>query len=214
MHAADADPGAADAKRYLPNGVMTDASDNYEQFTQHVMEALTGVTVHHQRVYTGRVSKRDIKVDVSFNYTIADGADILFLVQCKCHNHSVPVDEVEEFHSKIDDIGAHKGIMVTTVGFQEGAIKTARGRGIALALLTTEHQPGELIYVVNAAGPAKPEPANEGFWQGNLRGPLDNYDGGYRFESMGQFLGMLCLDAYEQQRRQQIAAWEREHGSR
>ena len=194
--------------------IMTIISDNYEQFTQKVVESLVGVTVHHQRVYTGRVSKRNIKVDVSFNYTIADGADVLFLVECKCYNHLVPVDEVEEFHSKIDDIGAHKGIMVTTVGFQEGAIKTARGRGIALALLTTEHQPGELTYVVNSVGSAKPTPANTNFWQGNFRGPLDNYDGGYRFESMGQFLGMLCFDAYEEQRQQQVAAWEREHGNR
>jgi hypothetical protein len=47
-------------------------------------------------------------------------------------------------------------------------------------------------------------------WQGNFRGPLDNYGGGYRFESMGQFLGMLCMDAYEQRRQEQIAEWERE----
>lgn len=193
---------------------MTITSDNYEKFTRKVIKSLVGVTVHHQRVYTGRLSKRKIKVDVSFNHNIAGGADVLFLVECKCYNHSVSVGEVEEFHSKIDDIGAHKGIMVTTVGFQEGAIKTARGRRIALALLTTEHQPGELIYVVNSASPAKLAPANTGFWQGNFRGPLDNYDGGFRFESMRQFLGMLCLDAYEEQRQQQIAAWKREHGSR
>jgi hypothetical protein len=188
---------------------MTSNSDNYEQFTRQVMASLVGVTVHHQRVYTGRVSQRDIKVDVSFNYMIA-GADLLFLVECKCYGHSVPVDDVEEFHSKIDDIGAHKGIMVTTVGFQDGAVKTARGRGIALALLTTEQQPGELRYVVNSAGPSKPMPANGGFWQGNFRGPLDSYDGGFRFESMGQFLGMLCMDANEKERLERVAAFERE----
>ncbi len=193
---------------------MTTASENYELFIKRVMESLVGVTVHHQRIYTGRVSKRDIKVDVSFNYTIAKGADVLFLVECKCYNHSVSVDEVEEFHSKIDDIGAHKGIMVTTVGFQEGAIKTAKGRGIALALLTTEHQPGELRYIVNAAGTVSFKPSNKEFWQGNLRGPLDNYDGGSRFESMSQFLGMLCLDAYEEQRQKQVEAWNREHGGK
>lgn len=188
---------------------MSNDSDAYEQFTQQVINELVGVTVHHRKVYIGRVSQRDIVIDVSFNYSIA-GSDLLFLVECKCYNHAVPVDDVEEFHSKINDIGAHKGIMVTTVGFQSGAIKTAKGRGIALALLTNEHQKGELVYVVNAAGPVKRPPPNEGFWQGNFRGPLDNYDGGYRFESMSQFLGMLCMDAYEQQRQEQIAAWERE----
>jgi hypothetical protein len=173
---------------------MSNESDDYEQFTKRVIEELVGVTVHHQKVYRGRISQRDIKIDVSFNYTIA-GADLLFLVECKCYNHAVPVDDVEEFHSKIDDIGAHKGIMVTTVGFQDGTIRTAKGRGIALALLTKEHQEGELVYVVNRIGPMTTPPSNEGFWQGNFLGPLGCYDGGLRFESMGQFLGMLVMDA-------------------
>ena len=191
---------------------MTTTSDDYEKFIQQVIASLVGVTVHHQRVYTGRISQRDIKIDVSFDYDIA-GANLLFLVECKCYGHSVPVDDVEEFHSKIDDIGAHKGIMVTTVGFQEGAVKTARGRGIALALLTTEQQPGELRYVVNSAGSYKPMVENREFWQGNFRGPLDSYDGGFRFESIGQFLGLLCLDAGEQQRQERVAAWKREMGA-
>jgi hypothetical protein len=184
---------------------MTDTSHAYEQFTQRVMQSLLDVVVHHQRVYTGRISQREIKVDVSFTYNVV-GADLLFLVECKCYGHSVAVDEVEEFHSKIDDIGAHKGIMVTTVGFQEGAIKTARGRGIALAILTTQHQPGELVYVVNSLQAPMPTPPHEGFWQGNLRGPLNSYEGGLRFESIGQFLGMLCLDAMDQDRQPRAAS--------
>lgn len=191
---------------------MTNIPKDYELFVKQVMESLTGVTVHHQQVYTGRISKRKIKVDVSFNYKIAKGANVLFLVECKCYNHSVSVDEVEEFHSKIDDIGAHKGIMVTTVGFQKGTIKAARGRGISLALITTEHQPGEMRYVVNAAGSFSFRPASENFWQGNFRGPLDNYGSGFRFESMSQFLGMLCFDAVEEQWQKQVEAWNREHG--
>ncbi|MFC1572439.1 restriction endonuclease [Candidatus Eisenbacteria bacterium] len=191
---------------------MTTPSENYEQFTQRVIGSLVGVDVHRGHIYTGRVSKRQIKVDVSFAYSIANGANVLFIVECKCYNRRVPVDDVEEFHSKLDDIGAHKGIMVTTVGFQRGAIETARGRGIALALLTSEFQPGELRYVVNATTTAKPGRDGGQFWQGNLRGPRSNYDGGFRFEGIGQFLGLLCLDAVEEQRQKGIAAWEREHG--
>lgn len=116
---------------------MTKESTIYVVFTQLVIEELVGVTVHHHRVFKGRISQRDIKIDVSFNYSVA-GSNLLFLVECKCYNHSVPVDDVEEFHSKIDDIGAHKGIMISTIGFQEGAIKAATGRGIALALLTKD----------------------------------------------------------------------------
>jgi hypothetical protein len=190
---------------------MTKTSDNYELFTQQVISSLVGVAVHHQRIYTGRISQRKIKVDVSFNYSVA-GAELLFLVECKCYAHKVSVDDIEEFHSKIDDIGAHKGIMMTTVGYQSGAVKTARGRGIALALLTTEHQSGELRYIVNSATHPKPRPPSKKFWQGNFMGPLDNYDGGFRIEGIGQFLGMLCMDAMEKERQEKVAAFEREHG--
>ena len=83
--------------------------------------------------------------------------------------------------------------MVTTVGFQEGTIKTAKGRGIALVLLTKENQKGELEFIVNAAASPKQPLPNERFWQGNLRGPLDYFDGDLRFESMGQFLSFLVM---------------------
>lgn len=190
---------------------MTKESDGYEVFTQKVFSELVGVEVHHQRIYTGKVSQRNIKVDVSFNYSVA-GSDLLFLVECKHYAHPASVDDIEEFHSKIDDIGAHKGVMVTTVGYQDGAIKTARGRGIGLALLTTEHQPEELRYVVNSANPPRLPHNNSNFWQGNFKGPLDSYEGGLRFESMGQFLGMLCMDIMEQKRQEIAEAFKRGKG--
>jgi len=61
--------------------------------------------------------------------------------------------------------------MITTVGFQDGTVKTAKGRGIALALLTREHQEGELAYVVNKIGPVTIPPLNKGFWQGKFWPP-------------------------------------------
>jgi len=142
------------------------------------------------------------------------GARLLCVVECKCYSNSVSANEVEEFHSKLDDIGAHKGIMVTTVGFQDGAVKVAKGRGIALALLTKSHLPGELRYRVMAAAPPQPSTeTNERFWQGNLRGPLGEYRGGFRFESGPQFISMLFFDEYEEKRLQAVAQWEKEHGT-
>lgn len=176
---------------------MTKESTNYEIFTKKVIEEMTGVIVHHQRVYKGRISKRKIKVDVSFNYTVA-GSNLLFLIECKCYKHSVSVDDVEEFHSKIDDIGAHKGIMVTTIGFQEGAIKAAKGRGIALALLTKDRQKGEIEYIINSLTVPQLPPPHEGFWQGNFKGILGDYDGGFRFEKFSQFLGLIVVDEMTQ----------------
>src|SRR4030095_8843737 len=83
------------------------------------------------KTYTGRVSVRKIAMEVSFEAQLL-GAQILGLVECKCYKSRVEVSDVEEFHSKVDDIGAHKGIMFTTVGYESGAIKVAQGRGIVL----------------------------------------------------------------------------------
>ena len=191
---------------------MTAQSDAYEEFVQRVIAVLTGVQVHHKKQYVGRISHRVIVVDVSFEKSVA-GARLLILVECKCYAHAVSVDEVEEFHSKLDDVGAHKGIMVTTVGYQDGAVKVAEGRGIALAHLTEDETPGELRYRALAAAPKEPPPQTQkAFWQGNLRGLLGKYRGGFRFENPGEFLWALLLDEREAERLRVVARWEAEHG--
>ncbi len=192
---------------------MTATSDAYEEFVQQVMAALTGAQVHHKKPYVGRISHREIVVDVSFETSVA-GARLLCLVECKCYAHAVSVDEVEEFHSKLDDIGAHKGIMVTTIGYQEGAVKVAEGRGIALAVLTENHTPGELVYRTLAAAPRdQPLPTQKAFWQGNLRGPLGDYGRVFRFENTSQFFWSLFLDEREAERLRVVARWNAEHGT-
>lgn len=176
---------------------MTSNPEEYENFVSQVVSALVGFQVFEGRAYVGRISGRNIKVDVSFVLSIAGGADVLVLVECKHYKSKVPVDDVEEFHSKIDDIGAQKGILITTIGFQSGALKAAKGRRIALALLTKEPQPGEIRYVMARAGerelPLRRE--NRKFFQGNIKGVLGVDAGGIRFENGGSLIGMLLAEA-------------------
>jgi len=177
---------------------MSHFAEEYEVFVSQVVASLVGVDVFRGQTYVGRVTGRRIKVDVSFSLSMAGGAELLVLVECKHYSHRVPVDDVEEFHSKIDDIGAHKGIMITTVGFQAGALKAAKGRRIALALLTTEPQPGEIRYIMASADKrATPPPyrTNNQFLQGNVKGVLGAETGGLRFESGGGLIGMLLVEA-------------------
>ena len=119
----------------------------------------------------------------------------------------VPVNDVEEFHSKLDDIGAHKGIIVTTVGFQRGAVQTAKARGIALALLTKDPQKGELRYVVNAAAPPRQPEPSDNLFQGNIKPFGDwwggDHDGGFRFESFAQLWSFLALAEYEERKKRE-----------
>lgn len=61
---------------------------------------------------------------------------IILVFECKDYNGSIPVDDVEEFHAKLQQIGADntKGFIITRNGrFQRSAISYAKANGIALA---------------------------------------------------------------------------------
>jgi hypothetical protein len=181
-------------------------STEYEQFVKQVIEEISDGDIHvyHRREYVGKRSGRTIVVDVSFEMEVLGGARLLVLVECKRYSDKVKVDDVEEFHSKLDDIGAHKGIMLTTVGYQEGALKTARGRGIALALLTDKPQKGELKFITNAVSSAPRRYCSDKLLQGNFKPWGDfwggDHEAGFRFESFGQLLSVLYLSTTDRSR--------------
>jgi len=112
----------------------------YEQFVTRVCQELLscqGVQVYRQKEFVGRRSGRKIRVDACFEMGVL-GTRVLFVLECKCHNRRLCAGDVEEFCSKLQDIGAHKGIMFTTVGYQAGAQQAARGCGIGLAELSPD----------------------------------------------------------------------------
>ncbi len=182
---------------------MSKESDEYEVFARNVIQELTGptVTVHRQKPYTNRRTGAAIVIHVSFttNYI---GAALLFIVECKRHKNKVRVQDVRELRAIKDDLGAHKGIIITTKGFQKGAIEDAKANGIALAFLTVEPQKGELVFVVNVGQPTS---QFDGFWQGNIRSSRTDFDRGFRFEGRGSFFSLLMRDETE-------AAWREKMG--
>lgn len=171
-------------------------SVEYEKFVESVLATMVGAEVYRGKSYVGRITGRTIKVDVSFTIKVAGGASILILVECKCYGHNVPVDDVEEFHSKLDDIGAQKGIIVTTMGFQSGALKAAKGRRIALALITPNSASQELSFVVNADDDeAMYEPIRPDFMHGTIYGLVTDAPSGMNFMNFSQLVGILTLDS-------------------
>lgn len=176
----------------------------YELFIQQFCQELlscSGIQVYHLCEYTGRISQRKIKVDVSFETHVL-GAKVLVLVECKYYKSRVDVGDVEEFYSKLDDIGAHKGIIVTTIGFQDGAVKVAKGRGIALALLKEETNSSELHYITKGYDPDKHKMQEVSLFQGNLRpwGRFsgEDYKAGFRFDSVETMLKLLSFSLFDQ----------------
>lgn len=88
--------------------------------------------IFHRKHYKG-ASGQDYEIDVSFETFLAN-TRVLTLLECKCYSDKVGVDDVAEFAYKVRDIGAHKGIIVTTMGFESGAVTIAVREGLGLVI--------------------------------------------------------------------------------
>lgn len=54
------------------------------------------------------------------------------LAECKKYNKSISRDKVEILYSRLQSMGMNKGILISTSGFQSGAIQFAKSHGITL----------------------------------------------------------------------------------
>lgn len=98
-----------------------------------IYEQAAPIEIHHRRKYPGKRSGHEHEIDLSFSTEVA-GTTVLVLVECKAYRRRVPIEDVLAFAERIDDIDAHKGILVTLRGFQPGAERIAKARGIALVV--------------------------------------------------------------------------------
>ncbi len=86
--------------------------------------------------YFSRDRRKDITFDVSVEI-YRRGVSIPYWIwvwECKNYGHTVPVDDAEEFHAKLEQVGADrtKGSMITPIGFDSGTIEYAKSKGIGL----------------------------------------------------------------------------------
>jgi hypothetical protein len=80
------------------------------------------VVVRHKAKYWSDKRQSHIITDVSVEIRKPKQQECWFLwvIECKDIGKLVPVDDVEEFHSKMVQINAHKGTMVSRLGFGKG----------------------------------------------------------------------------------------------
>lgn len=87
--------------------------------------------------YYSKSRKKPIKTDVSLEVYIqgADEPYFIWIWECKDYQKQVPVDDIEEFHAKLEQIAIHKtkGTVVCRNGFQASAITYAKDMSISLA---------------------------------------------------------------------------------
>lgn len=86
--------------------------------------------------YFSRDRGTDIIFDVAIEVYLPGAKDYscLVLIECKNYQHSVPVDDVEEFFTKVQQVAAAKGkaVVASTAAFQSGAREFAKSKGMGL----------------------------------------------------------------------------------
>lgn len=98
--------------------------------------------IFHKKAYYSKDRMKDIIFDISIEtkFPGATKYSYLTLIECKSYNHSVPVNDVEEFYAKVNQVADlnGKGIFVTDNVFQEGSFNFANSKGITLIQLKND----------------------------------------------------------------------------
>ena len=92
-------------------------------------QPLKTFTATHDIKLKGPDGEYQIDVYAEFEYL---GADFKLLIECKRHTDRIKRETVQILFDKIRALGAHKGMLFATSGFQEGAITYSEAHGIAL----------------------------------------------------------------------------------
>jgi Zn-dependent peptidase ImmA (M78 family) len=95
--------------------------------------------IFQKKGYYSRERDSSIITDISIE-TYMPGADeysLLTIIECKNLNHNVPVDDIEEFDSKLRQLGEHntKGVVFTKLGFQKGAFNIGKSKRLGLCVV-------------------------------------------------------------------------------
>lgn len=124
---------------------------DWEVYEHKVRQLLTGklfrwfphlpkekIIVYGKKVCTG--AKGSYEIDASAEVHL-EAMMLTFLVECKHWDSAVNQDKVLALVPKLQDLGAHKGIIVSKCGFQSGAKRLARANGIALWRYDPDRRP-------------------------------------------------------------------------
>lgn len=112
------------------------------------------VRIHKKPKYYSKDRDALIEFDVSVEKYLGHPnknlrPSIIVIIECKDCSRAIQVDDIEEFHAKLQQIGADntKGIMITRTGyFQRGALNYSKSKGIALAKILPESQIKYILY--------------------------------------------------------------------
>lgn len=94
---------------------------------------VNGLTVTIHEKITGGDGTYDFDATARFEFA---GMSFLVLIEAKLHKNPIKRELVQVLYQKVQSVGAHKGVMVSTAPYQSGAVVYAKAHGIALVTVT------------------------------------------------------------------------------
>ena len=154
----------------------------YRQFDQELKDNRLHVTsatsqLFKKKSYFSRDRESNIVFDLSIETWLSGASNysLLTLIECKDYTHSIPVNDIEEFHSKVRQVtGTNvKAIFVTNSSLQSGALQYAQSNKIALVRILPDNQIKWLMHFLGQS--ATPELDSNEFRSAFLnRGHISN----------------------------------------
>ncbi len=107
---------------------------NWKQFEELVLRiqndiAKDAIVSHNESLIDKSGIKRQIDVLIKQKIGFDEA---LIIVECKRHKHPIPIGLIESFCTKLKDLNASYGILVSSNGFTKGAIKKAELHNVKL----------------------------------------------------------------------------------
>ncbi|MEN6620310.1 MAG: restriction endonuclease [Smithella sp.] len=109
------------------------SATEFELWVKSLLES-SGEQLHGLKIlHNEKIQNQDgiYQIDITARFKIF-GGEYLLLIECKHHKSPIKREVVQALHDKVHVLGAQKGMLFSTVGFQSGAIQYARQQGIAL----------------------------------------------------------------------------------
>ena len=104
---------------------------------------------HHKKYSYDYGGKTDIDVSIEGVENQAD-CHFLIVIECKCYNTPIKIEKIQAFSQKLTDLRATKGIFVTNVGYQKGAIDSAKAHNIALVRIDDNNETSWLLHRIGS----------------------------------------------------------------
>jgi hypothetical protein len=120
-----------------PQSVSGNANRNYELFVRDIVEALLkadGLTIKVDHDVQIQGISRWHQIDVYWEYKLG-GLQHRVVINCKNYASTIKVTHVETLAGVLNDMPGVRGIIVTTKGFQKGAIDYAKVHQIGLKVI-------------------------------------------------------------------------------